>query len=82
MKSVIFFLITIGMFMIMHGIYEQKYQALQANRRVEYKFLPRTYYEEQITDTDIAGKYKTMFKGDPWLERNVTLPRPDKKNKI
>lgn len=79
MRSVIFFLLVIGMFMVMHGIYEQKYKALEQNRRIEYKFLPRTYYEEQIADTDVAGKYKTMFKGDPWLERNVTLPPPDRR---
>jgi hypothetical protein len=75
MRSIIFFLIVVGMFMIMHGIYEQKYKALEGNRRVEYKFLPRTYYEEQIAETDIAGKYKTMFKGDPWFERTVSLPK-------
>lgn len=80
MRSVIFFLIVLGMFMVMHGIYEQKYQALQQNRRVEYKFLPRTYYEEQIANTDIAGKFKTMFKGDPWFERTVTLPVDKKKD--
>jgi hypothetical protein len=81
MKSVIFFLMVVGMFMVMHGIYEQKYKALQSNRRVEYKFLPRTYYEEQIGDTDVAGKFKTMFsKESPWFERNVSLPKPGKQD--
>lgn len=81
MRSVVFFLIVVGMFMVMHGIYEQKYRAMQSNRRVEYKFLPRTYYEEQIADTDVSGKFKTMYNGDPWFERNVTLPPPRKANK-
>lgn len=73
MKSLIFFFLVIGMFMIMHGIYEQKYQALSHNRRIEYRFLPRTYYEEQIADSDVSGKMKNMFNKDPWFERNVSI---------
>lgn len=81
MRSIIFFLLVVGMFMVMHGIYEQKYQALRGNRRVEYKFLPRTYYEEQIAETDVAGKFKTMFsKESPWFERTVSLSKADKKD--
>lgn len=81
MRSIIFFLLVVGMFMVMHGIYEQKYKALQENKRVEYKFLPRTYYEEQIADTDVAGKFKTMFsKESPWFERTVSLSKGDKKD--
>ena len=77
MKSIIFFLLIVGVFLLMHGIYQQKYNALQENRRVEYRFLPRTYFEEQIAETDVISKYKTMFdKESPWFERNVTLPPP------
>lgn len=80
MKSIIFFLLIVGVFMVMHGIYQQKYIALQDNRRIEYRFLPRTYYEEQINDTDVASKFKSMFdKESPWFDRNVTIPKPDKK---
>jgi hypothetical protein len=64
--------------MVMHGIYQQKYNALQENRRIEYRFLPRTYYEEQINDTDVASKFKSMFDKEPWIERNVTIPPPSK----
>lgn len=79
MKSIVFFLLIVGVFMLMHGIYQQKYNALQENRRIEYRFLPRTYYEEQITDVDVASKFKTMFdKESPWIERNVTIPPPSK----
>jgi|LakMenEpi03Aug12_release.lakeMendotaPanAssembly.Ray.scaffolds.fasta_scaffold4138982_1 hypothetical protein len=81
MRSIIFFLLVVGAFMVMHGIYEQKYKALEQNRRVEYKFLPRTYYEEQIAEADVASKFKTMFdKESPWFERTVTLPKPNKKD--
>jgi hypothetical protein len=84
MQSVIFFLVVIGAFMIMHGIYEQKYNAILQNRRIEYRFLPRTYYEEQVAETDVIGKLKNVFnKGvDPWFDRNVTIPPPQKNKNI
>lgn len=66
--------------MMMHGIYEEKYKSLQKNRRVEYKFLPRTYYEEQITNADVTSKMKNMFNSDPWFERTVTMLKPSRTN--
>lgn len=78
MKAIIFFLLIVGLFMVIHGIYQQKFIALQENRRVEYRFLPRTFYEEQIADTDVSSKFKVMFEKDPWFERNVTLPKQKK----
>jgi hypothetical protein len=80
MKAIVFFLLIVGLFMIIHGIYQQRFNALQENRRVEYRFLPRTFYEEQIADTDVSSKFKVMFdKESPWFERNVTIPPPPKK---
>ena len=81
MKAIIFFLVIIGAFMIMHGIYEQKYESILQNRRIEYRFLPRTYYEEQVAEVDVASRFKNMFnKGvDPWFDRSVTIPPPPKK---
>lgn len=79
MKAIVFFLLIVGLFMIIHGIYQQKFNALQENRRVEYRFLPRTFYEEQIADTDVSSKFKVMFDKEIWLERNVTLPPPPKR---
>lgn len=80
MKAIVFFLLIVGLFMIIHGIYQQKFIALQENRRVEYRFLPRTFYEEQIADTDVSSKFKVMFQREsPWFDRNVTIPPPSKK---
>lgn len=79
MRSVIIFLFCVGIFMIIHSIYEQKYQALKSNVRVEYRFIPRTYYEEQLANTPVTSMYKNMFdKESPWFERNVTLPKTNK----
>ena len=67
--------------MIMHGIYQQKIKAAQENVKIEYRFIPRTYYEEQLaSSSSITSNFKNMFNKDsPWLERTVTLP-PEPKN--
>lgn len=77
MKSVIFFLFFVGMILIIHGIYDQKYKELQNNLRVEYRFIPRTYYEEQLGNSTVSANFKNMFnKESPWYDRNVSIGGP------
>lgn len=79
MRSVIIFMFCLGVLLVIHSIYEQKYQALKKNVRVEYRFIPRTYYEEQLASTPVSSMYKNMFdKESPWFDRNVTLPKVSK----
>jgi len=75
MKQVVMLLFFIGVIMIMHGIYQQKLKQASDNVKIEYRFIPRTYYEEQLANTNITSNFKNMFNdSEPWLERNVTLP--------
>ena len=79
MRSIIIFLFCFGVILIIHSIYEQKYQALMDNTRVEYRFIPRTYYEEQLANNPVSATYKNMFdKESPWFERNITLAKKPK----
>uniref|UniRef100_A0A6C0BF07 Uncharacterized protein n=1 Tax=viral metagenome TaxID=1070528 RepID=A0A6C0BF07_9ZZZZ len=80
MKSIILFIFFAGIIMLIHGIYDQKYKTLQQNVRVEYRFIPRTYYEEQLAENpNVASNYKNMFqKESPWFERNVGMANPMK----
>jgi len=61
MQSITVFILFVGVFLIVHGVYEEKFRSLEDNVRVEYRFLPRTYYEEQLANTDVSGKFKNMF---------------------
>lgn len=73
MKSIILFLFFVGMILIIHGIYEQKYKELKDNVRVEYRFIPRSYYEEQLQSSTIGAQFKNMFdKESPWFDRTVS----------
>ncbi len=77
MKSVIFFLFFAGMILIIHGIYDQKYKELNDNMRVEYRFIPRTYYEEQLGNSTVSSNFKNMFnKESPWYDRNISIGGP------
>lgn len=77
MKEIATFLFFIGLILIIHGIYQQKYDKLKENVRVEYRFIPRTYYEEQLNnESKLSMNFKGMFEKDSWIDRNVTLSNP------
>jgi len=79
MRSFIVFFIIVGIFLIVHGIYDQKLKAIEKNKRIEYRFIPRTYLEEQLSEGNVSDKMKTMFgKESPWFERTVTLSKTDR----
>jgi len=71
MKTVIILILFVGMFLIIQGVFEEKLRAVEGNKQVVYKFIPRTYYEEQL-DNDLTSKVAPMFnKTAPWFDRNV-----------
>jgi hypothetical protein len=51
----------VGMFMIVHGIYEEKYDKLKKKVQVKYKFIPRTYYDDFLMNTDDMSKTKSAL---------------------
>ena len=78
MRVFILFLLFIGVIMIMHGVYEQRIEAIQKNKKIEYRFIPRTYLEEQLADGNVSGKMADMFgKESPWFERTVSVSKID-----
>lgn len=76
MKMFIIFFFVLGLFLMINSIYEQKYEALKKNIHVQYRFIPRTYLEEQLANTNVSGTFKDDFNGaDPWFERTVSLTK-------
>lgn len=75
MQSIIILLLFVGMFIMVHGVFDEKYRMLKQNTRVEYRFVPRTFYEEQLSNANVTGKMKNMFENaSPWMERKVGGP--------
>jgi len=74
MKLFIILLLFIGMFMITHGIYEEKFEKLKNDVRIQYKFIPRTYFDEFVFNNELTSKeYKTLFDQEPDT-RSAGLP--------
>lgn len=62
------------MFMVISGIYEQKLKAVTESKTIEYKFIPRTYYDEQLEaqEGQVTRKMASMFdKASPWFDQAV-----------
>jgi hypothetical protein len=79
MRTIIIFLFCFGIILIIHSIYDQKYKAIQNNVRVEYRFIPRTYYDEQLSSVPVSSMFKNIFdKESPWFDRNITIPKKSK----
>jgi hypothetical protein len=39
---------------------------------IEYRYIPRRIYEEQLYDQDITGRFKTMFnEADPKISEKI-----------
>ena len=73
MKALILFFVFAGMLIIIVGIYEQKLKVAEQSKKIEYKFVPRTYYEEQLANTsDVSFKMADMFNNEsPWYDRTI-----------
>jgi hypothetical protein len=60
-------LVFLGLFLVVSGIYEEKLQHLQNSVKTEYKFVPRTQYQESIVSADLKSLYRpTFIAEDPW----------------
>ena len=67
MKALVIILLFAGMAIVLHSIYEERLKRAQKQVKVEYRFLPRTLYEEQMSNTDVMGQFQSMFsKSTPW----------------
>lgn len=76
MIPIVMLLFFVGCFLIMQGVHQQKYAALEKNVRVEYRFVARTLLDEQLASNNVQSKFKDIFQKDsPWFERNVSTSR-------
>ncbi len=73
MHPLVALMLFCGMALVMHSVYEERYKRLQQERKVEYRFIPRTLYDEQLGQSDVTGHFRSMFEsGTPWYGEAVT----------
>lgn len=69
MKSLVVLALFVGIFLITSGIYEQRIEEARKDKKIEYRFIPRTYYDEQLGDSkDLASMFNNMFEGGNQLD--------------
>ena len=59
MKSIILILFIIGISLIIIGYYE--HIKLNPLKKIEYRYIPRDYMEDQMVDQNLRNKYSDLF---------------------
>ena len=70
MSPIVVLLLFVAYALIVHGLYEDKLASAAKKVRIEYRFLPRTLLDEQLSGADnLLGDFSTLFEGpvaSPW----------------
>ena len=59
MKSIIIIMFIIGLLLLVSGYIEKKNNCPAP--KIEYRYIPRSFYEEQISSNDLKKTYSDMF---------------------
>lgn len=85
MKLLIILVFFVGIIMIMNGIYEERIKQAEKKVKVVYKFIPRSYFDEQIFSSQFESKFSNIFDdGEELLwsaNQRIFDPTSDKKIK-
>lgn len=69
MKSLSLFVLMIGVIMITIGYMDNKVKEVKQERKIEYRFVPRTIYDDQIKPVNLNDTFSAMFSNiDPIFE--------------
>lgn len=69
MKSLSLFVLMIGIIMITVGYMDNKVKEVKQERKIEYRFVPRTIYDDQIKPVNLNDTFSAMFSNiDPIFE--------------
>ena len=64
MKLLIILMFFFGIILVVHGIYEEKFQKIKNNVKIQYRFVPRSYYDEQVFSSQFSSKFSNIFDED------------------
>tara|TARA_Y100000589_G_scaffold279467_2_gene275455 strand:+ start:373 stop:642 length:270 start_codon:yes stop_codon:yes gene_type:complete len=59
MKSIALLILLVGIIFVVIGY--TKSTNICPPPKIEYRFVPKTFYEEQLAPDDISGQFKKMF---------------------
>jgi hypothetical protein len=79
MKAIAIILFLLGIYMIGVGYMQQK--GGQCKNKIEYRFIPRSVYDEMLFDEDLTQKYERMFNINPFSVDTIDLEGISLRNK-
>jgi hypothetical protein len=75
MKTLLTFVLFLGMFLVVTGVYQQKFENMEKLIRTEYRFIPRSLLEDAMMTPDLVALYGSHFDVmDPWSNRTSMEP--------
>lgn len=60
MNNILLVFVCLGIILIIIGYYEQKLKVAENNKKIEYKFIPRTFYDDQTLSDDKTLLYQSL----------------------
>jgi hypothetical protein len=64
MKSIILLLLVLGVMMITTGYHQKMQETFKQEKIIEYRYIPRSLFEEQIEPVNLQQSFSDMFKKD------------------
>ena len=61
MKSLSLLVLVLGIVFITVGYMDNKVAKHESEKKIEYRFVPRSIYDEQIKPTDLNDTFSSMF---------------------
>ena len=61
MKSIILILLIVGVVLFALGYQRKLINKMETKTIIEYRFIPRSIYEDQFTPQKLEGTYQDMF---------------------
>ncbi len=62
MKSIVLFFFVIGIVMLAVGYQRKLIKETETKTIVQYRFIPRSIYEEQVSPINLESSFHDMFK--------------------
>lgn len=64
MKSLVLLLMVIGIMMITIGYHQKMQSNYKKEKVIEYRYIPRSLFEEQVQPVNLQQSFSDMFKKD------------------
>ncbi len=70
MKSFILFIFVVGIILLTTGYQKQIARQIEVQKEIEYRFIPRSIYEEQMGQPEVSSSFADMFEKQDIFQTN------------